>query len=107
MRMLQNLSKGSREVAEVLLFECSGAFVAPEVERGQKGVLGKGSQEEALAVVGARRDESDQGIEQHKVKRREHRSIVALSTRNVSGKTDDRPVVLGLRRTCGVKAPHR
>jgi hypothetical protein len=85
MRMLQNLSKRSWEVSEILLLECSCAFVAPEVERGQKGVLGKGSQKESLAVVGARGDEGYQGIEQDKAKRREHRSIVALSTRYVSG----------------------
>jgi hypothetical protein len=80
--MLQDLSKGPWKVSEILLFECDGAFVAPEVERGQKGVLGQGSKQESLAVVGTRRHECYQGIEQQKVKRREHRSIVALSKRN-------------------------
>lgn len=88
--MLQDLSKGTWEVAEVLLFECGRALVVPEIERGQKGVLGKGSKEESLVVVGTCRDECYQRIEQQKVKRREHRSIVALSTQKVSVTTDDR-----------------
>lgn len=57
--MLQNLTKRAREVAEVLSLKVCCAFVAAEVERGQKGVLGQGPEEEALAVVGTRRDECD------------------------------------------------
>lgn len=90
MRMLQDLSKGSWEVAEVLLVKCGCAFVTPEIERGQKGVLGKGSKQESLVVVGTCRNERDQGNEQQKVKRREHRSIAARSTQNVFVATGDR-----------------
>ena len=79
-------------------------FVASEIERGQKSVLGKGPKQESLTVVGTCRDECNQGIEQKKVKRREHRSIVALSTRNVSLSTDD--TCWMPRPTCEVKAPH-
>ena len=102
--MLQDLSERSRKVSEVLLFERVRAFVASEIERGQKSVLGKGPKQESLTVVGTCRDECNQGIEQKKVKRREHRSIVALSTRNVSLSTDD--TCWMPRPTCEVKAPH-
>jgi hypothetical protein len=79
-RMLQNLPKRPREVAEVLLLKVRLAFVTGEVERRKKRALGEWSQKESLMVVGAGCDTCYAGIEEQYEERRQHFSIASPGT---------------------------
>lgn len=76
--MLEYLPEGPWEVSKVLLLEVGCTLITPKVEGSKQCILGKGSQEELLVVVGARGDACYEGIGKQKRERRKHCSIAVL-----------------------------